>query len=67
MKYKIVGANNCYGESTEVYFSTKQDWKNAIELLRFFSIMHGADDQEDFYFEAFSGENIENEGKIEYD
>lgn len=67
MKYKIVGANNCYGESTEVYFSTKQDWENTIELLHFFGIIQGEDEEEDFFFEAFSGEKIENEGRKEYD
>lgn len=55
MKYKIVGVDNCYGDNTEVYFSTEQDWENAIKLLRFFGIIYGADDQEDCYFDAFSG------------
>lgn len=67
MMYKIVGTDNCYGESTEVYFSTKQDWENAKKLLYFFGIVQGADNQEDLYFEAFFGKNIENESSPNYD
>lgn len=67
MKYKIVGVDNDYGESTEVYFSTKQDWENAKKLLHFFGIMYGADDREELYFESFSEEDIENKDISNYD